>query len=257
MKDFSFQGSIWLGTRLANGKPDRLEQVGDAPALQLKLTTDKSKRTESRSGLHVTSATLQKGKTAELSMTLNYFGGKQLALGLYGTIITVEGGTVTSEPFPPNLKVGDTIALDHGQISELVITDATTGTPKTLVPDTDYRVESANGGLITLSSLGTPAFQQPLAGAYKYAGGVDVAMFTAGIPERYLLLDGINTVDGADYGKPVLLRLWRCSFDPIAQVDFISDDFGQLQLSGDVLYDDINASNSELGGFGKISLSSE
>lgn len=256
MKDFSFQGRIWLGKRQSNGKPDVLMEVGDAPKLQLKLSVDTADRTESQSGQRVQAARLQKGKKAELSMTLNYFGRTQLALGLYSKVNDVAAGTVTGEVFPPNLKVGDTIALDHGNVSNVVITDST-GTPKTLVDGTDYQLQSAAAGLITLRALGSPAYTQPFKGTYGYASSTDVSIFTDAIPERYLLLDGINTVDGEDYGKPVTVRLWRCTFNPISTLDLISDDFGQLELGGAVLYDSINAADSNLGGFGKIALPGE
>ena len=256
MKDFSFQGRIWLGTRLANGKPGPLQEVGDAPKLQLKFTADTSDRTESRSGNRVQSARLQKGKKAELSMTLNYFGAMQLALGLYGKVNTVAPGTITGEVFPDDLAVGDVVALDQPNMSDLVVTDSA-GTPKTLVEGTDYQLVSARASLVRILGLGTPAYTQPFEGAYSNGGSIDVSVFTDVIPERYLLLDGINTVDGEDYGKPVIARVWRCNFNPISQLDLISDDFGQLELDGAVLYDDINAADSNMGGFGKFSLPSD
>lgn len=247
MQDFSFQGKIYLGKRGTDGKPLALAWAGDAPTCQVKFSTDKSDRTESHSGNRVQSAQLKKGKKVELTLTLNYFGAKQLALGLYGTVNAVTTGTVSAEAFPADLVVGDVVALAHGNVSSVVITDST-GTPVTLVEDTDYTVESAAGGLIKIKSLGT--FTQPLKAAYSYAGGTDVTMFTGDIPERYLMLDGINTVDGSR----AIVRLWRCAFDPISQLDLISDDFGQLQLGGSVLFDTINAADSNLGGFGKIEL---
>lgn len=247
MQDFSFQGKVYLGSRGTDGKPLALEWVGDAPTLQLKFSTDKSDRTESFSGNRVQSAQLKKGKKVELSLTLNYFGAKQLALGLYGTVNTVTSGTATAEAFPADLVVGDVVALAHGNVSSVVITDSAVG-PATLTKDTDYTEESLAGGLIKIKSIGS--FTQPFKAAYSYAGGNDVTMFTGDIPERYLLLDGINTVDNSR----AIVRLWRCAFDPISQLDLISDDFGQLQLGGSVLFDTINAADSALGGFGKIEL---
>jgi hypothetical protein len=250
MQDFSFQGKIWLGERDVAGKPKALAWVGDAPTLQLKFSTDKSDRTESFTGNRVQSAQLKKGKKVEMTMTLNYFGGKQLALGLYGTVNTIAGGTATAEAFPDDVVVGDTIALARGNVSDVVVTDSATSSPATLTANTDYAIESAAGGLITVKSLG--AYTQPFKAAYAYAGGTDVTMFTGDIPERYLMLDGINTVDNSR----VIVRLWRCAFDPIAQLDLISDDFGQLQLGGSVLFDTINAADTALGGFGRIELAS-
>lgn len=249
MKDYSLQGKIWLGTRLASGLPGALTWLGDSAELQIKLTTDKSERTESYSGQRLTSAVLQKAKKAELSMKPNQLSKEVLALGLYGNIITIASGSATAEPFPDGLVVGDTIALEHGDISSLVVTDST-GTPLTLTPDTDYAVESAAGGLVTLKNLG--AYVQPFAGAYSYGSAVDLAMFTSPIPERYLVFDGVNTLTG----EPVLARLYRCQFDPISQLDLIGSDLGELAMSGSVLFDSVNAADANLGGFGKMTLPS-
>lgn len=247
--DYSLQGKIWLGERQPNGKPGAIEWLGDSAELQIKLTTDKSPRTESYSGNRLTSAVLQKAKKADISMKPNQLSAQVVALALYGNINTIAAGTATAETLPADLAVGETLALDHGNISDLVITDAT-GAPVTLVEDTDYVIESAAGGLVTIKALGDTPYTQPFKAAYSYGAAVDLAMFTAAIPEKYLLFDGINTMNG----KPVLARLYRCQFDPAAQVDLIGADLGELSLSGSVLFDAVNAADANLGGFGKITL---
>lgn len=249
MKDFSFQGKIWLGERLANGKPGALRWVDDAAKVQLKLTQDKSERTENFSGLRLTSAVLSKAGKAEFSITLNAASADNLALATYGSKAAVTGGTVTGEVLPQDLATGDVVALDHRNISALALTDST-GTPVTLTAGTNYDVESADGGLVAIkATTGT----QPYKAAYTYGDGVNVAMFTQPAPERYLLLDGIDTVSN----ERVLVRLYRCRFDPASQLDLINDDFGTLELGGSVLYDTVNAGDAALGGFGRIELPSE
>lgn len=255
IKDFSFQGKIWLYDRLATGKPGAGVQVGDAPALQLKLTAARDNRTESMDGQRVQSATVQKSKEAALSMTLNYFGSKQLAMGLYGEVNTIDAGTFTGEPLPASLAVGDGFILDNSDVSDVVLTDSATPTPATLTPGTDFKMEDSGSGIGTILNIG--AYTQPFMAAGSNGARVDLAMFGAPIPTRYLVLDGINTTLGDDYGKRILLRLYQCVFDPVGQLDFISDTFGQLQLTGTVLYDALNAADPLLGGFGKIGLPSE
>ena len=73
-------------------------------------------------------------------------------------------------------------------------------------------------------------------------------MFTAQPPERYLLLDGVNTLDKSR----VIMRLYRVQFDPTSNLPLINDSFGQLELSGAVLFDSESAADAALGGFGKI-----
>jgi hypothetical protein len=254
MKDFSFQGKVYLGTRQTNGKPGALQWVDDASVLQVKLAADVSTRNESYSGNRLPSARLQKSKSATVTLTLSAFLAANLALGLYSQKATVAGGTVTDgdEVMPTGLAAGDVIALDHGNISALTIKDST-GSPETLELGTDYEVESAAGGLIKILNVGT--YTQPFKPAYTYADGLNLAMFTQPAPERYLVLDGVNTVEGDS--SPVRVELYRVVFDPMGALDLISADFGTLELTGSVLYDSTNAADANLGGFGKILLPSE
>lgn len=251
MKDFSFNGKVYLGLRdAATGKPLALRWVDDASQLQVKLTTDTEERQESHSGNRLTSVRLTKAKKADFSLTLNAFSKKNLALGLQSNPVDVTLGTVTGEVLPDALVAGDVVALDHRDVSSVVITDSN-ATPATLVLGTDYSEESLPGGLIRIISLG--AYTQPFKAAYSYAASVTVPMFNAAQPERFILLDGINTVTG----ERARVSLFRAVFDPASQLDLITDSLSSLALSGSVLYDSVNAASANLGGFGRIELPPE
>lgn len=247
MKDFSFQGKVYLGAHLAGGKPGALRWVGDAPKCDVSLATDSESRKESYSGNRLTSAYLQKGTDVTIALTLNWANAENMVLGLYGTAIAVTAGTATDEVLPTGLVIGDVVALNHGGISTLVVKDST-GSPVTLTPGTDYSIESANGGTVKILNLGS--FVQPFKASYAYTASADVTMFTSAPPERYLLLDGINTIDNS----PVRLRLYRTRFNPLTTLPLINDSFGTIELSGAVLFDNEAAVDSNLGGFGKIEL---
>jgi hypothetical protein len=245
MQSFSFQGKVHIGTRLTGGKPGRLTWVGDAPKCDVSLQTEAEDQKESYSGNRLTSARLQKGNTASVALTLNWANLKNLALGLYGTEIDVASGSVTAEVLPTGILAGEYIALNHGGVSSVVVKDSA-GTPATLTPGTHYTVDSANGGV--LKFVNVASFTQPFKADYAYTASADVTMFTSAPPERYLFLDGINTVDGS----PVRVRLYKVRFDPSSSIPFINDGFGQLELNGSVLYDAEAAADANLGGFGKI-----
>lgn len=244
MSLFSFQGKLHTAIRQANGKPGVLTWMGNAPSCQLKLSTETSKKTESFSGNRLQYGELQKGKTAELSITLDEWTPANIAMALYATQIATIAGTVTGELLPPGLIAGNTVRLDHAFVSNLVLTDSA-GTPATVAAD-KYSLSSPNAGLVDLLDVGT--FVQPFKAAYSYAAADSFTMLTAAPPERFLLLDGIDT----ETNEPVLVELWRCKFAPVGQLDLIVDDYGNLPLTGSVLYDPINAKNANLGGFGRI-----
>lgn len=245
MQSFSFQGKVYLGARLTGGLPGKLFWVGDAPKCDVSLQTDAEDQKESYSGNRLTSARLQKGNTASVALTLNWASGQNLALGLYGTELAVASGTVTAEALPAGLEAGDFVVLEHGGVSAVVVKDSA-GTPVTLTAGTHYEVDSANGGVLKI--LDPASFAQPLTVAYAYTASADVTMFTAAPPERYLFLDGVNTVDGS----PVRVRLYKVRFDPSSSIPCINESFGQLELSGSVLFDSEAAADDNLGGFGKI-----
>lgn len=255
MKDFSFQGKVYLGLRDGtNGKPKALRWVGDASQLQIKLTTDTDERQESWSGKRLTSVRLVKSTKADFTLTLNDFSIQNLALALGATEVDVATGTVTAESCPDDLVVGDVVALDHRDVSDVVITDSASSSPATLAEGTDYSIESAEGGLIKILSLGETPYTQPFKAAYSYAATARLPLFTAGTSsERYILLDGINTVDQSR----VRVRLYRGAFDPASQLDLITDGLSSLEMSGSVLFDQVNAADANLGGFGRIELAGE
>lgn len=244
---FSFQGKVYLGTRQSNGKPGVLTWVNDSALCEVQLESTIEEKTESYSGNRMVAARMSKGKKANITLQLETLAVSGLALGLYSSVITIAPGTVTAEPFPALVAVGDTVMLDKPGVTNLVVSDST-ATPKTLVLDTDYRIDSPGNGLVKMLSLGT--YTQPFKAAYSYAGGVNLAMFTQPVPERYLVLDGINTVTN----ERVRTSLFRVQFDPTDSIPLINDSFAKLTLKGSVLYDAVNANNANLGGFGRMEM---
>lgn len=248
MKDYNFQGKVWLADRLSTGKPNKLVWVDDASVLQIKLATDIEERQESYSGNRLTSVRITKAKKAEFTLTLNAFSKENLALGLYGAVQTVTGGSVVDEVLPASLANNDIVKLDKAGVSALTVKDSA-GAPVTVTP-ANYSLLSAAAGLLQILNIGT--YVQPFKASYAYESGVNVAMFTAAAPERYLILDGTNTVDNSR----VLVRGYRMRFDPVDQLDLISDSLGSLSLKGALLYDSLNAADANLGGFGRIEMAS-
>lgn len=253
MQDFSLQGKVYLGERQSNGKPGAMHWVNDAGLLNISASVSEESRQESYSGQRLTSATLNTGTEVTFNLTLNHATARNLALGLYGTERTVASGSITGEALPAGITTGDTVVLDRGDISNLVIEDSA-GTPVQLVEGTDYQIESAAGGVIEILS-DLSGFTAPFTASYENGASTDVTMFTQQAPVRYLLLDGVNTVDGS--GERVRARLYRCKFNPVSQLDLINSGFGELALTGTALFDALSEPDDALGGFGRIELLGE
>src|SRR5690606_28880183 len=106
MKDFSFQGRIELGERLANGRPGKLVWVGDQSSCELTFNTQTEDRTETHSGQRLQSAQLRTGTTVGIELVLRHGTAHNLQLGLYATPQNVASGSVSAELLPPGLVVG-------------------------------------------------------------------------------------------------------------------------------------------------------
>lgn len=247
MSLFSFQGRVYAGSRLSSGKLSKPVWMGNVPTMTLQMSTESTNKTESFSGNRLQYGRLQRGKTATLNLTFDEFLPQNVALALWASDLDVVTGNVTGEAFESGLIAGDHVKLDHPFVSAVVISDSN-GTPATLTLGTHYEVVSGNAGLIRI--LNPATFTQPFTAAYSYAARESFTLFTAAPPERYIMLDGVNT----ETNEPVVVTLYRCKFDPVSDLGLINDEYGQFQLSGSVLYDVTNAANANLGGFGRIDL---
>lgn len=236
---FSFQGKIWLATRNAQGRYEKQQFVGNAPSLQLQLQTETSQKMDSYTGNRLQIGELTRGKTATLNMTLDEWTPENLLLAFYGTQVAIPTNTVTGETLPENLVAGDVVRLEHPFVSDVVLEAA--GTP--LVLDTDYRIESESAGLIEFLT----SQSDPVEADYEYAAADAVTMFTGQPPERWLLLDGINT----ENNERVIVELFRVKFQPVGDLNLIVDEYGSIPLTGAVLFDPLNADDANLGGYGR------
>jgi hypothetical protein len=255
MKDFSLQGICYLADRDANGLPINPVDVDNASLLQVKFTSDVSRPKESRSGLRLPRSALSKGIDATFSLTLTSGTAFNFAIGLYGSKVAITAGDVAagSDLFPDDVTAGQIIQLSHRNITDLVLKDSNSGAPATLTEGTDYTILSAAAGLVKV--LNVASFTQPFDPAYSFAAGIDIAMFTSQAPEKYLILDAKNTVQGTS--DAVGADLYRCVFDPLSSLDLLNDDYGEIALTGSLLYDELNAANSNRGGFALLHLPAE
>lgn len=244
MSLFSFQGRVSLANRLPNGRPGPFVPVGNVPTCQLALAVETTDKTESMTGKRLSFGRITTANNATLTMTFDEWLRQNLAVGFYATPQAVEAGSVTAEAFPTGLLEDDVVMLNHPGVTDLVLTDsATTPAP---VPPSKYSLVSPGNGMVKI--IDPAGLTQPFKAAYSYSAGVSLGLFTAQSPERYFLLEGVNT----ETGNAVRVELFRVRFDPFSQLDLINEAYGSLPVTGGVLYDPLNDNEEELGGFGRI-----
>ncbi|XKM14238.1 hypothetical protein RCS94_03475 [Orbaceae bacterium ac157xtp] len=242
----SLQGPINLAKIIKSGgtapnKPGAFRHVGTADACEIELSVDTVKQTESYTGQRLQVGELTLSKSGSLTLTLKDWTPENLALALYGEVITVVSNTVVSESLPTGLIINDVIKLEHPFVSNIVVEDAN-GT--TLTEGTDYKITSFSAGMIQL--LTTAALTATV--SYDYASTENLGMFTKQPPERWFLLDGINT-DRED--DRLIIQLFRVKFNPVSNLSLLHNEgYGELQLTGVVLADMTQQADGQLGYFG-------
>ncbi|MDF5884975.1 hypothetical protein P4M26_34715 [Pseudomonas aeruginosa] len=97
MSLFSFQGRVWAGERLPNGKLSRPVWAGNVPVLTLQMATESTNTTESFSGNRLQYGRLQRGKTATVNITYDEWLPKNIAAAIWASQIELPADTVTGE----------------------------------------------------------------------------------------------------------------------------------------------------------------
>lgn len=245
MSLMSLQGAINLAVR-KNARPTAFHFVGVADACEIAFEVNTVTQMESHTGERLEVGSLTLGKSGTLSMTLKDWSLQNLALVLYGNQVEIATGTVTAEAIPDDVVAGDRIRTDNPFIDSVVVDNS--GTP--LVEGTDYEVESPNAGIIKF--LTAPPAGVTL--AYSYAKRSALGIFTQQAPERWFLLDGINT----ENGERLTLELFKVKFNPVENLGLLHNEgYGELSVTAAVLADLDQPVNSELGRFGRIAMKDE
>jgi len=246
------QGKVWMGTRDANGNPQNLRWVGNCPEAKVGLELTTIEHKESWSGQNLTDARMDTEKKASLSLTLESIQKENLQLCFRATIATVAaGGAITGEVLGggvSTLAVGDLLRFTKRAATAVTIKDST-GTPKTLVAGTNYRLNATAGAIEILDLTTGGPFVGPLKADYTPGATTEMGLFTQGSVPYYFFIEGLNT---ADSNNPVLIDLYKVLIDPAKQLDLITDDYAKFPIEGSVLMDDLRPSNATLGQFGAV-----
>ncbi|MCU4571083.1 phage tail tube protein [Acinetobacter ursingii] len=246
MKDFSFQGPIYLGDNV-NGVAQKLRWVGDQSSLNFAIDAQFEERKENYTGLRTTSVRLKQSVAVNPEMVLRYVTPENILLGVHGKLSKKAAGTATAEEFPLALVAGDLVLLKNGNVTNLVLTDSKTPTATPLVEGTHYSIESNVSGMVKILDVST--LTQPIKAAYSYGGSTNVSMMTAATPPvKYLYMEAINTVDG----RRARVHLYKVQFNPLASLPLTNENLADFTLNGTCLADANNRLDDDLGPFGRI-----
>jgi hypothetical protein len=246
------QGKVWMGTRDASGNPQNLRWVGNCPEAKIGLELTTIEHKESWSGQNLTDARMDTEKKASLSLTLESIQKENLQLCFRGSVTTVAAGSaITGEVLGAGvttLAVGDLLKFAKRAATAVTIKDST-GTPKTLTNNVNYRLNATAGAIEILDLTTGGPFTGPLKADYTPGATTELGLFTTGSVPYFFFIEGLNT---ADSNNPVLIDLYKVLIDPSKQFDLITDDYAKFPIEGSVLMDDLKPSNAALGQFGAV-----
>lgn len=247
MPGFSGQGKVFIGSRLTTGLPGVMRWLGNVSAFSIAQNEDTVERKESYTGNRLPNRRMTRSRGGEVTLTFDEWTKENAAWALLGATTQVAAGSaVTNWVAPTGFTQGDTIVLPHKNVSAVTVVDST-GSPKTLPPG-QYTLD-AFAGTIQLDDIATGgAYVQPFKVSYTPGAVSVIGGFKLLAPEVYLRLDGINTDDNSR----VIVDVYRTRLSPARNVQFISDDFVDFELTGATLADLTRASNSAGGQFYSI-----
>lgn len=240
-----------LGARLTNNVPGAFKNLLNLKAFDFGFKQDWDDHKETSSGQRLIDASISKGKEGTLDIEMDDYSPSNWGLMFGATVTEVAGSTATGEViFPAVPAVGDIFTLDHGLATSVVITDST-GSPKTLVAGTHYRMHDGgkfgSGEILDITTAPGP-FTGAVKAAYSYGAHTLGTMMTAEDSEYWMRFEGINTVDNMRY----LYEFYRVKFSPADKASLVNDTYSSSKLSARILADASKAADPTLGAFGRI-----
>ena len=231
---FLGSGDLYIDRLTEAGVATGLEKVGNADKFEIKAEAEVIEQTSKGRdtyGQVLASAALAQPST--LAITLNQLDRKALAMAFLGedADIDITGSSVTDEAI--TAKLDKWVEAAYRDISAVVLTHIS-GSP-TYVLDTDYIVHPRLG-MIQALSTGAITEDQSLLVDYAYASesGYKVKGATKPTIRAKLKLDGKNFANG----KACIVEVYEAQLAPDSAVDFLSDEFSVLELTGTMITPD-------------------
>lgn len=235
---YSGQGRLMIGERDINGRGISFIEIGNATGVQIDVTNTKFEHKESLTGNRGRDLVIIKEIKASLKFTGESLSIDNLALGLYGTSIKTTSTPVVDEPHTLT-ALGGIVTLNRQAVSAVIVKIGST-----VVPAGDYIADTDFGTIYC-----SPSSAVLLAGAIllvSYTGGIvnKLDAFTVPVPtNKFIRFEGLNTVNG----DRLLLEAFKCQFEPLSQIQLITEDLANAAFTANILVDPIQpASGSQL-----------
>ena len=240
------KGEVFIQKRGTAGA--KMVPSGNCSALKFGIAEDKKELkdyTRTGGGL-LDSVTTIKSVTA--SMSVSNLSPENLAMATRGTTSAVASATVTDEAHA-DILLGSLIRL--AKVPDITATVTVKKGATVIASAGNWEINGA--GLWIAATPADLLANDGITVSYTALAGDVVQALTTSNEEYTLIFSGLNE---ARSGKPVIVTVHRLKFSPAASLDWIADDFGQLEMSADVLAD-ATVTGSGLSKYLKIEMASQ
>lgn len=226
---FAGQGKVFVAPRTKAGAiSGGWTELGDTEKLEITTKQNYQDIYESCSGNRSIVAHYVTQTDWAFSVDAKSFSKENLARAFYGTSSAVSGSSVTGEA-PVCYALNQIIPLKHPGVSSVVVQKGAT----TLVKDTDYTLDAANGTITMISATNLGTLPATLDVDYTYAAYDKVETNTTTSGEYAFRFEGINMTTG----KVVIAEIHRVALDLAGALSLISTAPATFTMGGMVLAD--------------------
>lgn len=272
MSYYSGQGRLYVAERNTDGTPKGFIPLGNVPALEVSIETTKFEHKESMSGTRAVDYSLVQEKKGTFTMTLEEMSLENLALAFWGTSSSLQAGTLSSVQLVASVHATEdrrvpimkySTGESYSNLSTVSVGDDAYATPTTTyefgtsagdVNSKNGWVDEKNGTLIIFGTSvqtskgaavmiadGDPLYMQDTT---AYGGHDLLDALTESSMERWLRFEGLNTAITSGNNN-VIIDIFKASIDPLQGYGLINEELASLEVSGSVLYDDLQAGTSK------------
>lgn len=211
---------------------DNLE-VGNVPQLDFQIEENIIELLDTTSSGGGVRNTVRRIASVKIAMTMTDYNADNLAQAYFGSTSNIASSAIVDESITTPASVTKDILVPTAKMIDVSVAPVVTSDPAgtTYVVDVDYEVIAA--GIIIISS-GSITSATGLLVSYT-AKDVDVIEAITGSPiAKKVIFSGLNE---AQSDAPTIITAHRVRFGAAENTSYKGDDFGQIELSGDVLSD--------------------
>ena len=243
------QGEAYITKIIAGENPkDNLRYCGNLKSLTTKMTLSRTPHKETVTGNNRIDDQITSQTQITLSFSFEDISKENFALACQAATNTITAATVTGETHTVG---GPDTAFALAKNHLLTFTSLTKGGggSGSLVLGTDYIAKPASN-IIYIPTGSSLIAGDEVTASYTTAATEEILPFAATEEYYYLVFDGINTQNGK---KPFFFEAFKMQFNVLQQLELIGDNYVELLIDAECLYDISNDSgDSEYGGYIRI-----